>query len=664
MRYACHARPLLVALSCVQLALMLYPSIGSATPSPTPTPMASATAAVLPPSSQAGVLSLPSPAVASPMPAVASTPISNGAEVDRQTEMRMRRMLPDVPLETAVVGSSGPFVGISLQNAIAMALLRNTDLALSEANRRIAGYQVIADRGPFDLTFTVAPMYNFTTTPAVSPFEAGPNGGPTTQISQGVQAGFDLATSQGGHLSLNADAQSTQSNSTANAYNPFYSTSVSLNFTQPLGKGRLDKDRRDLLLAVANQHNQSAATLVSASATVTNVINTYWDLVAAWSLLVIQEQALAQARAQAGSNDRLAHRGSAAPVDVIEANTQVDVDQDNYYSALQNVARLENELKGLLLNDPSDPLWVANLFPTSPVAEIPPEPQLNAIIVAGLVHRPEFRTLAASRRTADIQLAYARDEARPQIDLQLQAQRAGFAGLNGNLSQNPIFTGFTPLFSSVNQLISAANAGLPANATPLAPLTSFSFPNPADTVGRLGQSWTSLWADKYPTYTAQISFALPLKNDRAKGDLGAAEEAERVVQIQEAQTIQRLIIDARNAVQAFVTARQRLRAAQAAQAAADRVLVGEQRRNALGRSTTFLVLQRQIESANDHGRVVQALADLNKAVAELDRVSGSVFEKHGIQLEHESQAVISARMRAAGVMMPAEQPHLRYLEQK
>ncbi len=40
-----------------------------------------------------------------------------------------------------------PFVGLSLQDAIAMALQRNTDLALAQSNRRIANYQIVAAAG-------------------------------------------------------------------------------------------------------------------------------------------------------------------------------------------------------------------------------------------------------------------------------------------------------------------------------------------------------------------------------------------------------------------------------------------------------------------------------------------------------------------------------------
>lgn len=554
-----------------------------------------------------------------------------------------------LPSVTLVGSQDGPFIGVTLDNAIGMALSQNTDLAISESNHRIGRYQVVSDRGPFDVNFVLEPSFNDAKTPAISPFQAGPGGGPTTTLTTGLNTGFNVTTETGTKLGVSAMAQRVYSDSTANSYNPYYTTALSFNLTQSLGSGRYTKDRRDLQLAISNTHAQAAQTLIAASTTITSVIDAYWDLVAAWRSLGIQEQALAQARAQTASNNRLVRRGSAAPVDVVESNTQVDVDQDNVFAAVQNVSTLENQLKGLLLANPADPLWQANIVPISPVAVVPPEPNLRALVVAGLISRPEFAQIAAARRNAEIQAEFARDEGRPKVDLQVGYTMAGFAGENGNLAQNPIFTGFTPLFTDVNSLIAQANAGLPAGATAIPPLATLNFANPQATVGRLGTSWDSLLKNTYPTYTAQVSLSLPIKNDRANGDKAIALETMRQVEIQEAQTIERLIIDARNAIQAFDAARQRLVSAHAARVAADRVLLGETRRFLVGRSTTFLVLQRQIEAANDQGRELQAQTALNKSIAEIDRVSGAVFAKHGIRMAAPPAKTLEQRLQQAGL---------------
>ena len=164
--------------------------------------------------------------------------------------------------------------------------------------------------------------------------------------------------------------------------------------------------------------------LTQASQTVTNVSNTYWDLVAAWRDVAIQEEGLRNAQAQAASNARLAQRGAAAPVDVVESNTQINVFQDNVFSALQRVQRCKRSSRASILASPADPLWVANLVPTSPVLQLPPEPNLDDLMMTALRNRPELAQLRAQRLVAAANLAYAKNQScRNSISASASGQR-------------------------------------------------------------------------------------------------------------------------------------------------------------------------------------------------------------------------------------------------
>src|ERR1039458_9478352 len=67
----------------------------------------------------------------------------------------------NAPLPTGdLVGVNQPFVGIGLQDAITMALQRNTDLAVSESNNRIANYEIVAAKGAYDVQFQLVPSYS------------------------------------------------------------------------------------------------------------------------------------------------------------------------------------------------------------------------------------------------------------------------------------------------------------------------------------------------------------------------------------------------------------------------------------------------------------------------------------------------------------------------
>jgi outer membrane protein TolC len=558
----------------------------------------------------------------------------------------------NAPLPTGeLVGVNQPFVGIGLQDAITMALQRNTDLAVSESNNRIANYQIVAAKGAYDVQFQLEPQYVHSVQPATSLFASGPNGGPITQISDGVSAAFTGLTASGGRYSLSGSQQAIQSNAELNSYNPYYQTAIALNYTQPLlrGAGAGSPVRRQLTLARANAQAQSAQLLVQASQTVTNVSDTYWDLVAAWRDVAIQEEGLRNSQAQAESNQRLAQRGAAAPVDVIESNTQINVFQDNVFSAVQRVQALQSQLKSLVLGNPADPLWIANLVPTSPVLQLPAEPKLDDLIVTALRNRPELAQLRAQRLVASANLAYAKNQMLPQLDLGVGVTANGYSGVPTNLTGTPFFQTLGGEISALDQLIANYNTtASPANQIPFI-VPNFGNAPPFQAV-TLGQSWRNLADFRFPTYTVSLTLQFPIGNHTAKADYAIAAEQAKQVAVQELALLQRLRAESVNAIQTLRETQYRLAAASAARVAAARVLLSEQRRFAAGTSTTFLVLQRQLDLANTEGRELQAQTDLNKAVVQLDAVAGTNFAAYDIDVQNVGTTTLNATTPTTSVL--------------
>lgn len=526
-----------------------------------------------------------------------------------------------------------PFVGLALQDAIAMALQGNTDLAVAQSNRRISNYQIVAAQGAYDVRFQLVPTYSHSVSPAISSFQSGPGGGPVTQDTAGVTAALQGVTQQGGQYRAGIVGTRVTSNSTINSYDPFYQTALELSLTQPLGRGRaIDQQRRQLQLARTNASIQTDVALVQASNSVVQVSNAYYDLVAAWRNVAIQEEGLRNAQTQSESNARLAARGAVAPTDIVEANTQVNVFQDNVFSALQNVQRLQTQLKSLILGNPGDPVWLANLVPTTPVAQIPEEPSVDALIVSALANRPEIAQLRSARQNAESNLAFARDQSRPQVDLGLGYTSNGFAGNPLSPTANPIFGLFGAQVGAINALIARSNAVNPGSP-PIAPVVANLGTSPAYQNGGFGRSIANLLDNRFPMYSAQVTLQIPLGNRTAKADYAIAQEQARQVSLQETAVLQRIRSEAVNAIQGLREAQYRVIAARSAREAAQRVLLGEQRRFQAGTSTTFLVLQRQLDVANQQGRELQAQTDLDKAIVELNRVSGGIFRQNGIDAE-------------------------------
>ena len=516
---------------------------------------------------------------------------------------------PNAPPTSAdVVGvAQQPFVGISLNDAIGMALLKNPDLAVAAANTQIANYQIRAAKGAYDVRFQLEPSIKHDKTAPQNSFFSGPNFGPIEQNFQTVQAGVSGETETGGQYNVNISQSRVDDNTIINAFNPYYLASLNVQVTQPLlkGFGTNSESRRQLLLSQVNAQASTAQTFVSASSTIANVSNTYWDLVAAWRNVAIQEDALHQAILQQQSNVRLAKRGAAAPIDAVESSTQVATFQDAVYSALQNVSSLQNQLKSLVVDDPADPIWQANLVPTSSVQQAPSAPSLATILTTAMQNRPELRQIAAQSHQADINANYAKNQLKPQVDLQLNYQGNGFAG---------------------NALPPFTLPGQPA------------VPPPSYLGGTYGTAYGNL--GKFPTYQAGVLITAPIGNNTAKANLAAAREQQRIAKIQTSGVDQRIVFEVRNAVQSYQSALSRLYAARKAREAASQVFGSEERKFRNGESTTFLVTQRQVELVQDEGRELQAQTDLNKAVVELQRVDGTILSANNVTLNTLGQGAV------------------------
>jgi len=509
---------------------------------------------------------------------------------------------PDVrPTSADIVGvTQQPFVGLSLENAIGMALLKNPDLSIAAGDTRVASFQVQQAKGANDVRFFVEPSVKHDTTAAENAFfSGGTDFEPIVQNYQSVEAGVQGQLSDSGtQYNVNISQTKVNDNTYIDAFNPYYLASLNVSITQPLLKNLgMNDSKRQIELSVVNADATQASTLASVSTTIASVENAYWDLVAAWRNVAIQEDALRQSVLQQQSNVRLAKRGAAAPIDAVESSTQVSYYQQQVFAALQNVSALQNELKSLIVTDPGDPIWRANLVPTSPVLQLPPSPSVDTVLATAMQNRPEVREAIDAQKQADVNLAYAKNQRLPQADLQLTYNGNGFAG-NALPPLGPPFGTATP---------------------------------PPYYDGAFGSAYGNI--GRFPTYSAGIQISTPLGNNTAKGAYGVAQEQEHNAQVSRLSTAERIQYEVRNAVQNYQAARAQLFAARQARQAAEQVLASEERKFRNGESTTFLVDQREVTFVQDEGLELEAQTSLNKAVVELQRVDGSILRQDGLSMK-------------------------------
>lgn len=536
-----------------------------------------------------------------------------------------------VPSAAQIVGvTAQPFVGITLQDAIAMALLKNPNLAVSASNVRIAQYTVVATKGQYDLQLQLKPSSSFSVQAPQNAFEAGPGdvgkyspapgstSGPiyTTgpgniiQHQSAFQYGVGGQTENGMSYQAGIQQSRTYNNTVFNAFNPYYIATLNLQVTQPLLKNAgMNTGKRQLKLAFVNEDARAAAALVDASNTLSQVEDAYWNLVAAWRNVAIQEDSLKEAIAQQESNVRLARRGAGAPIDAVESQTQVSDFQDNVYSALQTVSQLQVQLKSLIVANPGDPIWTANLVPATSVQQLPTVGDLTEIVAEGEQHRPEIRQAEDKRLAADIDRAFAANQSLPQADLQVQYLSNGFAGLLA-----PVPTFLSNECFSVHQLLSCP--------TP-----------PANTQGTMPYAYHNMWAGYFPAFNVAFVVSYPVQGSLARGMRGVASEESTQAEVLISGVREQISAEARNALQAYRTALSKVSAGRHSRAAAEAVYASEVRQFHRGESTTYLVLKRQVQLEQARGLELQAQTQLNQSIVELQRVEGTILTTNGVDVQ-------------------------------
>lgn len=537
------------------------------------------------------------------------------------------------PSAAQIVGvTQQPFVGISLQDAIAMALLKNPNLAVSASNVRIARYAIVEVKGAYDVQLQLKPSSSFSVQPPQNAFVAGPGeigkyspapgsgstAGPiyTTgpgniiQHQSAFQYGVGGQTENGLTYQAGIQQSRTYNNTIFNAYNPYYIASLNVALTQPLLKNAgMNATKRQLKLAFVNADASAMQALIDASSTIAQVETAYWNLVAAWRNVAIQEEALKEAIAQQQSNVRLARRGALAPIEAVQSQTQVSNFQDDVFSALQTVSQLQVQLKSLVVADPGDAIWTANLVPSTSVEQLPSAGDLALIVAEGRRNRPEVRQAEDKRLAADIDRSYAANQSLPQADVQVQYLSNGFAGI---LTPVPGF--LTGECFNVSRLT--------ACPTP-----------PPDTQGKMAFAYHNMWAAYFPTFNTALVVSYPIQGHLARGIRGVASEEEKQAKLLMQRVDERIGAEARDALQSYQSALAKLNASRKSREAAEAVYASEVRKFHRGDSTTFLVLQRQVQLAQARGLELRSQTQLNQSVVELQRVDGSILTANGVNLQ-------------------------------
>jgi outer membrane protein TolC len=126
---------------------------------------------------------------------------------------------------------------------------------------------------------------------------------------------------------------------------------------------------------------------------------------------------------------------------------------------------------------------------------------------------------------------------------------------------------------------------------------------------------------------------MPLSNVGARNNYKAGKVTLKQLLLQLKQLEQNIMVQIDNAVKQAQSSYQSVQATMQARIYAEAALDAEQKKYAVGKSTTFTVLQLQNTLTAARSQEIRSLADYNEALANLAAEEGSTLERNNINLE-------------------------------
>ena len=472
---------------------------------------------------------------------------------------------------------------LSMDQAIAMALETNLGLKADRLDLAIASENVAVARSVFKPILRSSVSRN-NTDRVPSSFAEGNAVVSSGSTSVGSTFSQNLAWLGGGY-SANWQGNRLTTTAVGATFNPTLGSSLSLSYAQPLLRNFLiDSNRANLQTAERGRKIADLTLEQRITSTRNAVQQAYLNLTGAIEGLKVAQQNMDLATESLKNYRARVAVGVSADIDVIQAEAQVASNEEQVILAEAGISTAEDALRALIVDPKRADYWQLQLKPTDPIVVAPREVDIEAAIRNALENRLD---LQAARRQQDItKLTLRLDEnlTKPDVVLGVNYTAQGTGG-----TQFAYGTGFPP-----------------------------------EVLSRADKSFASVLNDTvtaaYPSWTATVNFSYPLGLSSARATLVRT----RLQKQQEDLGIQNLELQVaaavRNAGRDVQTNFKRVEATQKARLASERQLDAEQRKFAVGLSTSFELQQRQRDLAQAKVNELRAMIEYNRSLIAFERV--------------------------------------------
>src|SRR5271155_4009899 len=473
---------------------------------------------------------------------------------------------------------------------------------------------------------------------------------PGTSLAQNtgtVNFAYNQAFQWGTNLTVGFNNSRQTTNSFFNSLSPALNSNFRATVTQHLLQGfGFAPNTRFIRIAKNNRELTDVAFRLQIIDSVDQIENIYWDLVYAYENARVQNESLAFAQKTLSDTKKQVEIGSLAPIETVRAQSTVAQDQQLVTAAQTNLQLEQLLMKNALTRTLKDPmLATADVIPTSTM-EIPAqEPIVPAedLINDALRHRPELVESRIDLNSRELSNKAVRSALLPTLDL---FAYYGGAGVGGNQNPANLCSNLSP------ELQEFGCAGSAAGQVPIAPTTSY------------GSTLNQLVNSTAPDKGIGLQLNIPLRNRAAQAVQIRSELEYQQAQMALQQTENRISIEVRNAQFGVEQNRASVASAQAAVDYAKQSLDAEQKKFQFGTSTTTAVLQTESALATAESTLMSAMAAYEKSRVELDRATGVTLDQAGVSIDDAAKGqvtrmpgvrYIAPRKDVSGAIQPAPQ---------
>ena len=488
---------------------------------------------------------------------------------------------------------------LTLHDAILLALENNSDVRLEESAVENQKMALLGAFAPFDPLVQASLNINRFSTPGYTELQGvGQSSNATlNSLTQVGQLSYTQTFSTGTNIQASVSSSKNSENSGFLFYNPFFNSTLNLQFTQPLLRGAGRFANRAPIIIARRGLAQSEATFESdVSDAIFRVVQQYWNAVQALGNLDVSERSMKLAEASYDHDRKALELGALPPLDIYRSQSEVAARRVQVIQAQFAVLQAEEALR-LTIGADQDP--VIHALPLD-LTEKPDKgadvatPDLQAEVAKAMSYRPELQADAAALDADHASIRLAHNQMLPNLSLNGFYQSNGLGGNQYNLL--------------TLQIISQ---------------------------GGFGSSFGQLFSFGYPGYGGTLTLQWPIKNHTAEAALGTALVARSHDQYNLRQTKEQIVNDVTLAIGQMEEARMALDAAQSSYDLAQKSLTADQRKYELGAETNFFVLDSQTRLAQAELVLLQTQIGMQIARATLDHATGDILEPYHVQIRSE-----------------------------